>query len=80
MSPSAVYESVSTTGSTSTIPAAVPLKGKALVIGSPATAADGRFQTLVTELEASRPVERQMLDRLVDGGAWGGTGRHEQRR
>ncbi|KAL1723667.1 DUF689-domain-containing protein [Schizophyllum commune] len=67
MSPSAVYESVSSTGSTSTIPAAVPLKGKALVIGSPATAADGRFQTLVTELEASRPVERQMLDRLVDG-------------
>lgn len=48
------------------VPAAVPLKGKALVIGCPATAADGRFQTLVTELEASRPVERQMLDRLVD--------------
>ncbi|KAL1742900.1 Fe-S cluster assembly protein DRE2 [Schizophyllum fasciatum] len=63
MSPSAVFEAAST----SAIPAAVPLKAKALVIGSPATAADGRFQTLVTELEASRAVERQMLDRLVDG-------------
>lgn len=39
-----------------------------LVIGSPATAQDGKYQILVQDLEASQRVERQMVDRLLDGG------------
>ncbi|KAF8915841.1 cytokine-induced anti-apoptosis inhibitor 1, Fe-S biogenesis-domain-containing protein [Mucidula mucida] len=42
------------------------MKGPALAIGSPATAQDGQYQALVTDLEASRHVEKQMLDRIVD--------------
>ncbi|KAJ3901496.1 cytokine-induced anti-apoptosis inhibitor 1, Fe-S biogenesis-domain-containing protein [Lentinula edodes] len=49
------------------IPAAVPFKGAALAIGSLSTAQDGKYQALISDLESSRPVERQMLDRLVDG-------------
>ena len=43
-------------------------KGTALAIGSLSTAQDGRYQSLITHLEENRQVERQMLDRLVDGG------------
>ncbi|KAK7470932.1 electron carrier [Stygiomarasmius scandens] len=41
-------------------------KGPALAIGSPATAQDGKYQALVSDLSQSRTVDRQMLDRLVD--------------
>ncbi|KIY45897.1 Fe-S cluster assembly protein DRE2 [Fistulina hepatica ATCC 64428] len=41
-------------------------KGKALAIGSPSTAQNGQFQTLVSDLEATRQVDKQMLDRLVE--------------
>ncbi|KAI0251308.1 cytokine-induced anti-apoptosis inhibitor 1, Fe-S biogenesis-domain-containing protein [Lactifluus subvellereus] len=46
--------------------ASVQAKGPALVIGSLSTAQDGKYQRLVSELEATRPVERQILDRLLD--------------
>lgn len=45
-----------------------PEKGPALVIGSLSTAQDGKYQHLVSELEATRQVERQLLDRLLDRG------------
>jgi anamorsin len=48
--------------------ASAQVKGPALVIGSLSTAEDGKYQRLVSELEATRPVERQMLDRLLDQG------------
>ncbi len=48
---------------------AVPSKGPALAIGSPATAQDGKYQSLIKSLEVSREVERHMVDRLLDGGA-----------
>lgn len=48
--------------------AAVPSKGSALAIGSLATAADGKYQSLVSDLEKSRQVDKQMLDRLLDQG------------
>lgn len=60
MSPTAVYESASIT--------AVPAKGTALVVGALSTAQAGTYQSLIQELEASRKVDKQMLDRLVDGG------------
>jgi anamorsin len=41
-----------------------------LVIGSLSTAQDGKYQTLLSSLEGGAPVERQMLDRLLDGGAY----------
>ncbi|KAF7301515.1 Fe-S cluster assembly protein DRE2 [Mycena indigotica] len=44
-----------------------PAKGSALAIGSLATAQDGKYQGLIADLEATRKVDRQMLDRLVDG-------------
>ncbi|KAI0268362.1 cytokine-induced anti-apoptosis inhibitor 1, Fe-S biogenesis-domain-containing protein [Gloeopeniophorella convolvens] len=43
-------------------------KGSALVIGSLTTAQDGNYQRIVSELEATREVERQILDRLLDHG------------
>ncbi len=46
----------------------IPEKGPALVIGSLSTAQDGKYQCVVSELEATRQVERQMLDRLLDRG------------
>ncbi|KAI9448129.1 cytokine-induced anti-apoptosis inhibitor 1, Fe-S biogenesis-domain-containing protein [Lactarius indigo] len=42
------------------------VKGPALVIGSLSTAQDGKYQHVVSELEVTRQVERQMLDRLLD--------------
>ncbi|KAI0796766.1 cytokine-induced anti-apoptosis inhibitor 1, Fe-S biogenesis-domain-containing protein [Abortiporus biennis] len=44
-----------------------PIKGPALVIGSPHTAEDGKYQSLIKQLEETRRVDRQMLDRLLDG-------------
>ncbi|KAJ8086327.1 electron carrier [Marasmius tenuissimus] len=46
------------------------VKGPALAIGSLSTAQDGAYQDLIGDLEKSRTVERQMLDRLVDGGVY----------
>lgn len=43
-------------------------KGSALVIGSPSTAQNGLYQKTISDLEATRRVERQMIDRLLDGG------------
>ncbi|KIY73789.1 DUF689-domain-containing protein [Cylindrobasidium torrendii FP15055 ss-10] len=51
----------------SAIAVPTPTKGPALAIGSLSTAQNGRYQTLVTELQASRDVEKQMLDRIIDG-------------
>ncbi|KAJ6599346.1 Fe-S cluster assembly protein DRE2 [Mycena vulgaris] len=51
----------------SILPAAVPAKGPALAIGSLSTAQDGKYQSLISDLESSRKVDKQMLDRLVDG-------------
>ncbi|QRV73199.1 Fe-S cluster assembly protein DRE2 [Ceratobasidium sp. AG-Ba] len=50
--------------------------GPALVVGSLGTAQDGRYQALITELSQSEDlkslgsdaVERQILDRILDGG------------
>lgn len=50
----------------------VATKGPALAIGSLTTAQDGKYQTLITYLEqgtTSRVVEKQMVDRLIDGGS-----------
>lgn len=64
MAPTAVYSE--------TIPAVnvqvIPPKGPALAIGSLTTAGDGKYQSLISSLGEARYVERQMLDRLVDGG------------
>ena len=61
MSPTAVYpESVNS--------APIQSKGPALVIGSLATAQDGKYQSLIGSLEGNRQVDRQVLDRLMDGG------------
>ena len=45
--------------------------GSVLVIGSLGTAQNGRYQSLVTDLDANasgNTTERQMLDRLIGGG------------
>ncbi|RDB23186.1 Fe-S cluster assembly protein DRE2 [Hypsizygus marmoreus] len=50
------------------VPSAAPhLKGPALAVGSLSTAQDGQYQALISELEATRYVDRLLLDRLVDG-------------
>jgi len=49
-----------------TIAAGAPLKGPALAIGTLSTAQDGKYQSLISDLEATRRVDRQILDRLVD--------------
>lgn len=70
MSPAAIYEPSTFHPDSSKTLAAVPVKGPALAIGSLATAQDGQYQSLVSELEESRQVDKQMLDRLVDRGQW----------
>lgn len=65
MAPTAVY---SETIPTAAGVAVVPPKGPALAIGSLTTAEDGKYQSLVSTLGEAREVEKQMLDRLVDGG------------
>lgn len=67
MSPAAIYTAPVATTESQKVLAAVPVKGPALCIGSPATAADGRYQNLITELEETRNVDKHMLDRLLDG-------------
>ncbi|KAI0324949.1 DUF689-domain-containing protein [Cubamyces sp. BRFM 1775] len=68
MAPSAVYYTPQTAPSQAQEkPTAAPVKGPALAIGSPATAQDGKYQSLITSLEQSRQVERHMVDRLLDG-------------
>ena len=51
---------------------AVGASGPTLVIGSPSTAQDGTYPSLISELERDSAnvseVERQMLDRILDGG------------
>lgn len=51
---------------------AVGLPGPTLVIGSPSTAQDGTYQSLISELEKdtanASAVEKQMVDRILDGG------------
>jgi len=64
MSPTAVYAS-----SDSVVVAPVSSKGHALAIGSLATAQDGKYQSLISSLEGNRQVDRQVLDRLMDGAA-----------
>jgi len=63
MSPTAIYEQ----NTAIPTPAALASKGPALVIGSLTTATDGKYQSIISELESSRQVEKQLLDRLVDG-------------
>jgi anamorsin len=65
MAPVAIYVSPALSA---LAPVSAP-KQHALAIGSLSTAKDGKYQTLVSNLEQTGPVERQMLDRLVDGGA-----------
>jgi len=59
MTPTAVY-------STSDVSLASLAKKPALVIGSLATAQDGKYQSLITDLESTTKVDRQLLDRLID--------------
>ncbi|KAI0650338.1 DUF689-domain-containing protein [Trametes meyenii] len=71
MAPSAVYYSQPSSASVQVpekpiLAVAVPATGPALAIGSPATAQDGKYQSLITSLEQSRQVERHMVDRLLD--------------
>ncbi|KIJ70325.1 hypothetical protein HYDPIDRAFT_79271 [Hydnomerulius pinastri MD-312] len=75
MAPTAVYSPVTVPEISK--PTDIPLTsgtntptGPELAIGSLGTAQDGKYQTLVTSLDgnvAGKSVERQMLDRLVDG-------------
>lgn len=67
MAPVAIYPP-SPNANISNSTAYAPVKGPALVIGSLSTAQDGKYQDVVSELEATRQVERQMLDRLLDRG------------
>ncbi|KAL0949899.1 hypothetical protein HGRIS_009928 [Hohenbuehelia grisea] len=64
MSPAAVF--ASTTVSSQPIDQVPQVPGATLVIGSPSTAQDGKYQELVTRLEKETSVEKQMLERLVD--------------
>jgi hypothetical protein len=66
MSPTLVSSSTTTTDST-----AVKLTssmGPSLIIGSPATAQDGQYQSLIASFGDRKDVERQMFDRVLDGG------------
>lgn len=71
MAPAAIYDSPVAAEQYHPAPvlATVPVtvKGAALAIGSLVTAGDGKYQSLVSDLEGSRQVDRQMLDRLLDG-------------
>jgi hypothetical protein len=73
-----VYAALSTrpTNLTHTTTTMTAPSGPALVVGSLGTAQDGRYQNLITELAQSEDlrslgsgaVERQILDRILDGG------------
>ena len=63
MAPSALlYSSATHVHEVSSTP-----KGPALVIGSLSTAQDGKYQSVLESLD-HREVERQLIDRLLDGG------------
>lgn len=47
----------------------VPPKNPALVIGSLSTAQSGRYQSVLESLN-HRDVERQLVDRITDGGRY----------
>ncbi|PPR02461.1 hypothetical protein CVT24_002010 [Panaeolus cyanescens] len=65
MSPTAVY-AASDNGQTDKNIQSAAAKGPALVIGSLSTAEDGKYQSVISELEAGRQVDKQLLDRIVD--------------
>lgn len=67
MSPTAVYAQSESISHVS-LPQPVHSKGAALVIGSLSTAEDGKYQALISELEPTRQVDKQLLDRIVDEG------------
>ena len=66
MSPTAIYSYPAVVENPD--PGLSSLKGPALIIGSPSTAQDGQYQALISSLDESLNVERQMVDRLLDGG------------
>ncbi len=71
MAPVAIETSPSytmTNGAATTSPSSQ--KAPALVIGSLNTAQDGSYMNTISALESSRKVERQMVDRIMDGGAY----------
>ena len=49
---------------------ATPPNAPSLVVGSLTTAQDGVYQSLIQDLETSGTVERQLIDRLMDGGEY----------
>ena len=64
MSPIALHEA------SASVPNSNLAKPPALVIGSLSTAQDGKYQSLISDLEATRrQVVKQLLDRLIDKGA-----------
>ncbi|KAJ3475978.1 hypothetical protein NLI96_g11473 [Meripilus lineatus] len=65
MSPTAIYAAPLTNMNVSE--AKPIIKGPALAIGSLRTAEDGKYQTLIQELEETRKVDKHLLDRLLDG-------------
>ncbi|KAI0053029.1 DUF689-domain-containing protein [Auriscalpium vulgare] len=69
MAPAAIYTPPSSSSDLPKAASPVSAKGLALAIGSLTTAADGTYQSLVSDLQGTRQVERQMLDRLLDGAA-----------
>lgn len=66
MSPTAVLPQIVNVTNGQSAMSTVSVKGPALAIGTLSTAQDGRYQALVSELETTRRVDRQLLDRLVD--------------
>jgi len=68
MSPTAVLPQIVNVTNGQSAMSTVSVKGPALAIGTLSTAQDGRYQALVSELETTRRVDRQLLDRLVDEG------------
>ncbi|TFL05883.1 cytokine-induced anti-apoptosis inhibitor 1, Fe-S biogenesis-domain-containing protein [Pterulicium gracile] len=62
MSPAAVY----TPSVSLKIAEPMSLKGQALAIGSLSTAGNGKYQSVIGNLETSRNVDRLLLDRIVD--------------
>jgi hypothetical protein len=68
MSPIAIYTPAENVTSNVPPTGTSPLKGSALVIGSLSTAEDGKYQSVITELESTRKVEKLLLDRIMDEG------------
>lgn len=68
MSPIAVYTPAENVVTNVPASGTSPLKGNALVIGSLSTAEDGKYQSVITELESTRKVEKLLLDRIIDEG------------